>query len=66
MGSLTSKQGSFGTAPVFIAFFNWTILFLRFGYAVGNLGFIMTLFIIISLGNYTYRYGGGGNATNQK
>ena len=50
MGSLTSKQGSFGTAPVFMTAISTilgAILFLRFGYAVGNLGFIMTLFIII-------------------
>jgi amino acid transporter len=50
MNSLTNRQGSFGTAPVFMTAISTilgAILFLRFGYAVGNLGFIMTLFIII-------------------
>ena len=45
----TNKSG-FGTAPVFftaISTILGAILFLRFGFAVGTLGFIGVLFIII-------------------
>ena len=48
--SLTGKSGRFGTAPVFftaISTILGAILFLRFGYAVGNVGFIGTILIII-------------------
>lgn len=45
-----AKNKNFGTAPVFftaIATILGAILFLRFGYAVGTLGFTGTIFIII-------------------
>ena len=44
------RKGTFGTAPVFftaISTILGAILFLRFGYAVGNLGFLGTLVIIV-------------------
>ena len=46
--SSTAKPG-FGTAPVFLTSISTVlgaILFLRFGYAVGNVGFFGTLLII--------------------
>ena len=49
MSKITSQKG-FGTAPVFMAAISTilgAILFLRFGYAVGNVGFIGTLLIIL-------------------
>ncbi len=48
--SSTSKSQKFGTAPVFftaISTILGAILFLRFGYAVGNLGFWGVVFIIL-------------------
>ncbi|MFC1732001.1 amino acid permease [candidate division KSB1 bacterium] len=48
--SLGKKSNGFGTAPVFftaISTILGAILFLRFGYAVGTLGFLGTLTIII-------------------
>ena len=45
-----SENGKFGTAPVFftaISTILGAILFLRFGYAVGTLGFFGVLLIII-------------------
>ncbi|MCF6242680.1 MAG: hypothetical protein L3J74_15205, partial [Bacteroidales bacterium] len=51
MGSNSSSNGhGFGTAPVFLAAISTilgAILFLRFGYAVGNLGLWGTLMIIV-------------------
>ncbi|MCK4661632.1 MAG: hypothetical protein KAT68_02100 [Bacteroidales bacterium] len=44
------KSGTFGTAPVFftaISTILGAILFLRFGYATGTLGFVGVIFIII-------------------
>ena len=44
------SQGQFGTTPVFMASISTilgAILFLRFGYAVGNVGFLGALAIII-------------------
>lgn len=49
MGKKTSKSG-FGTAPVFftaISTILGAILFLRFGYAVGELGFMGTILIVL-------------------
>ncbi len=48
--SLNKKKGAFGTAPVFftaISTILGAIMFLRFGYAVGNLGFYGTLGVIV-------------------
>lgn len=48
--STTSSSQKFGTAPVFftaISTILGAILFLRFGYAVGNLGFWGVIFIIL-------------------
>ena len=45
-----SQQGRFGTAPVFLTSITTilgAILFLRFGYAVGNVGLWGSLVIII-------------------
>lgn len=50
MAELTNKARRFGTAPVFftsIATILGAILFLRFGYATGNLGFWGVILIII-------------------
>ncbi len=50
MADLTSKARRFGTAPVFftsIATILGAILFLRFGFATGNLGFWGVILIII-------------------
>ena len=47
---LKDNQGQFGTTPVFIASISTilgAILFLRFGYAVGNVGFFGAIAIII-------------------
>ncbi|MBU0485056.1 MAG: amino acid permease [Proteobacteria bacterium] len=49
-GQLIKSQGSMGTAPVFLAAISTilgAIMFLRFGFAVGNVGFIGTLVIIL-------------------
>lgn len=48
--SETSRGHGFGTAPVFLASISTilgAIMFLRFGYAVGNLGLLKTLLIIV-------------------
>jgi amino acid transporter len=50
MSTLEQKKAGFGTAPVFftaISTILGAIMFLRFGYAVGNVGFIGTLLIIL-------------------
>jgi len=50
MSRLLKSKPSFGTAPVFftaISTILGAILFLRFGYAVGNVGFFGTLLIIL-------------------
>ena len=49
MSNLNSSKAKFGTAPVFftaISTILGAIMFLRFGYAVGNVGFVGTLAII--------------------
>ena len=49
MSNLSSNKAKFGTAPVFftaISTILGAIMFLRFGYAVGNVGFLGTLAII--------------------
>lgn len=49
MSQLVKKSAKFGTAPVFftaISTILGAIMFLRFGYAVGNTGFLGTLLII--------------------
>jgi len=46
----TTSKGRFGTLPVFftaISTILGAILFLRFGYAVGNLGFYQTILIVL-------------------
>jgi amino acid transporter len=48
--SLVKGRGTFGTAPVFLTAISTilgAILFLRFGYAVGHVGFVGTLAIIM-------------------
>lgn len=48
--SLTKPRGKFGTAPLFLTAISTilgAILFLRFGYAVGHLGFIGTVGVIV-------------------
>ena len=50
MSTLTKSKANFGTAPVFftaISTIMGAILFLRFGYAVGNVGMIGTLAIVL-------------------
>ncbi len=50
MHKLISKKAKFGTAPVFftaISTILGAIMFLRFGYAVANVGFMGTLMIIL-------------------
>jgi amino acid transporter len=50
MAKLVKKKAKFGTAPVFftaISTILGAIMFLRFGYAVGNAGFLGTLLIIL-------------------
>lgn len=50
MRDLVNKKASFGTAPVFftaISTILGAIMFLRFGYAVANVGFMGTLMIIL-------------------
>lgn len=49
-GSLQQSRAGFGTAPVFftaISTILGAIMFLRFGYAVGNVGFVQTIGIIL-------------------
>jgi amino acid transporter len=49
-GSLVKGRGTFGTAPVFLTAISTilgAIMFLRFGYAVGHVGFVGTLAIIM-------------------
>lgn len=50
MAELLHSKGKFGTAPVFLTAISTilgAIMFLRFGYAVGTIGFLGTLTIII-------------------
>ncbi len=50
MAEFVKKKANFGTAPVFftaISTILGAIMFLRFGYAVGNMGFMGTLVIIL-------------------
>lgn len=50
MRELANKKAKFGTAPVYftaISTILGAIMFLRFGYAVGNVGFAGTLMIIL-------------------
>lgn len=50
MAELLHSKGKFGTAPVFLTAISTilgAVMFLRFGYAVGTVGFIGTLTIII-------------------
>ncbi len=50
MPQLLSKKGRFGTAPVFftaISTILGAIMFLRFGYAVGSVGVVGTLLIVL-------------------
>jgi amino acid transporter len=50
MSQFVQKKAKFGTAPVFftaISTILGAIMFLRFGYAVGNTGFLGTLLIIL-------------------
>ena len=50
MPGLVNKNANFGTLPVFMTTISTilgAILFLRFGYAVGHLGFLGTLTIIL-------------------
>jgi len=50
MAQLLNKAGKFGTAPVFftaISTILGAIMFLRFGYAVGSVGLIGTLLIVL-------------------
>jgi len=49
-GKTSSRGHGFGTAPVFLAAISTilgAILFLRFGYAVGNVGMMGTIFIVL-------------------
>ena len=48
--SLVKKKANFGTAPVFLTAISTilgAVMFLRFGYAVGNVGFLGTVAIIL-------------------
>ena len=50
MANFIKNKANFGTAPVFftaISTILGAIMFLRFGYAVGNTGFLGTLMIIL-------------------
>ncbi len=50
MAELLHSKGKFGTAPVFLTAISTilgAVMFLRFGYAVGTVGFIGTLSIVI-------------------
>jgi len=50
MAQLLKKVGKFGTAPVFLTAISTilgAVMFLRFGYAVGSVGLIGTLLIIV-------------------
>lgn len=50
MSELLHSKGKFGTAPVFLTAISTilgAVMFLRFGYAVGTVGFIGTLSIVI-------------------
>ena len=49
MSNLQAKKGKFGVIPVFLTALSTilgAVMFLRFGYAVGNVGFIGTVGII--------------------
>ena len=49
-GSLSKSKSNFGTAPVFLTAISTilgAVMFLRFGYAVGNVGFVGALAIIV-------------------
>jgi solute carrier family 12 sodium/potassium/chloride transporter 2 len=50
MSNLVKTKASFGTAPVFLTAISTilgAVMFLRFGYAVGNVGFIGTVAIVL-------------------
>jgi len=50
MERLVKSKANFGTAPVFLTAISTilgAIMFLRFGYAVGNVGFLGTMGIIL-------------------
>jgi len=50
MSQLTTKKNQFGTSPVFftaISTILGAVMFLRFGYAVGNVGLLLTFAIIL-------------------
>ncbi|MDH5610691.1 MAG: amino acid permease, partial [Cyclobacteriaceae bacterium] len=50
MSQLLKSKASFGTAPVFLTAISTilgAIMFLRFGYAVGHVGFLGTVAIIL-------------------
>jgi len=50
MSSSINKKGRFGTLPVFLTAISTilgAILFLRFGYAVGSLGFYQTVGLVM-------------------
>ena len=50
MSNLREKKGKFGVTPVFLTALSTilgAVMFLRFGYAVGNVGFIGTVGIIL-------------------
>ena len=50
MSNLQEKKGKFGVTPVFLTALSTilgAVMFLRFGYAVGNVGFIGTVGIIL-------------------
>ncbi|MBU0675997.1 MAG: amino acid permease [Proteobacteria bacterium] len=49
-GQLIKSRGTLGTAPVFLTAISTilgAVMFLRFGYAVGNVGFVGTMVIIL-------------------
>ena len=50
MSNLLNTKGRFGTAPVFLTAISTilgAIMFLRFGYAVGSVGLVGTLMIVL-------------------
>ena len=50
MDRLVSKKANFGTAPVFLTAISTilgAVMFLRFGYAVGSVGFLGTVIIVV-------------------
>ncbi|MDP4680912.1 MAG: amino acid permease, partial [Cyclobacteriaceae bacterium] len=50
MNGLVTSKANFGTAPVFLTAISTilgAVMFLRFGYAVGSVGFVGTLVIIL-------------------